>query len=257
MHTVNDPGQMRSNGARIDDVRNRALAALAFSAVGLATALVAFMAMTEAGPAMAIAALAVYAAIAVAVARTVGAGHPYPQFGMANGVTLFRGVLNCLLIGMVWDHAAGVPAGDEPLGWAFFGIALVSLLLDGLDGALARRSGMSSRFGARFDIETDALLLVALALGVVVAGKAGPWVLMISGLYYLFRAAGVLRPWLLAPLPPAFRRKLVFVAQAATLLFAMAPPVAATIAAPLLAVTLALLLWSFGRDCQWLWRHAR
>ena len=36
--------------------------------------------------------------------------------------------------------------------------------LDGVDGWLARRSGIASAFGARFDMEIDALLILVLAV---------------------------------------------------------------------------------------------
>ena len=46
--------------------------------------------------------------------------------------------------------------------------------LDGVDGWLARRRGMSSAFGARFDMEIDALLVQVLAILVWRYGKAAP-----------------------------------------------------------------------------------
>ena len=39
-----------------------------------------------------------------------------------------------------------------------------TVLLDGVDGRLARKYGASSRFGARFDMEVDAVLICVLAL---------------------------------------------------------------------------------------------
>ena len=47
---------------------------------------------------------------------------------------------------------------------AILALAGLVLLLDGVDGWLARRGGWCSRFGARFDMETDALLVLLILL---------------------------------------------------------------------------------------------
>ena len=53
---------------------------------------------------------------------------------------------------------------------------------------------MTSAFGARFDMEVDALLIQVLAVLAWQWDKAGPWVLMSGLLRYVFVAAG----WVLA-----------------------------------------------------------
>ena len=55
---------------------------------------------------------------------------------------------------------------------------------------MARARGETSAFGARFDMETDAALLLALSLAVPALGVAGWWVLAIGGLRYAYVAAG-------------------------------------------------------------------
>ncbi|THF72629.1 MAG: hypothetical protein E8G75_10490 [Sulfitobacter sp. SK025] len=58
-----------------------------------------------------------------------------------------------------------------------------------------------------------------------------------------------------APLPDRFGRKVVCVIQIAALIALQAPVVSGGIA---LSVTLGAalaLIWSFGRDILWLWRH--
>ena len=96
-------------------------------------------------------------------------------------------------------------------------------VLDGVDGWLARRSGLASAFGARFDMEVDALLIMALAILAWQHGKAGSWVLLSGLLRYAFVAAGWLAPWMSRPLPPSRRRQTVCVVQIAGLCAAVAP----------------------------------
>ncbi len=86
-------------------------------------------------------------------------------------------------------------------------------------------------------------------------GKAGPWVLAIGAMRYAFVAAMRPWPWLERPLPESRRRKLVCVWQVGSLLLCLLPAVGGAPAAPLLALALALLAWSFAVDVRWL--HAK
>ena len=134
-------------------------------------------------------------------------------------------------------------------------VAGLALSLDGLDGWLARREGLVSDFGARFDMEVDALLALVLALIALASGKAGPWVLILGGLRYVYVAAGVFLPWLRRDLPPRWGRKTVCVVQIATLIALLAPPVIPPLSLGLAAVATTLLVWSFAADVLWLWRR--
>ena len=96
----------------------------------------------------------------------------------------------------------------------------VATLLDGVDGWLARRTGMASAFGARFDMEIDALLIQVLADPGVAVRQGRPWVLLSGLLRYIFVAAGWVLPWMRAPLFPSRRRKAICVVQIAGLILA-------------------------------------
>ncbi|MEJ1964856.1 MAG: CDP-alcohol phosphatidyltransferase family protein [Gammaproteobacteria bacterium] len=56
--------------------------------------------------------------------------------------------------------------------------AAIAASLDGIDGWLARSRHTASDFGARFDMETDAVLILALAALAWQFDKAGVWVLL-------------------------------------------------------------------------------
>ena len=132
-------------------------------------------------------------------------------------------------------------------------LTVVALVLDAVDGWVARRTGTASPLGAHFDGEVDAFLI--LVLSVYVARSAGAWVLAIGAARYAFLAAGWLLPWMREPLPPRYWRKVVAATQGIVLAIAAADvlPLALTQAA--LVVALALLAESFGRDVWWLWSH--
>jgi len=166
-----------------------------------------------------------------------------PRFSTpADRVTLLRAVLIALCAALA---AAQLFSGARTellvpmLGGAAF-------LLDGVDGAVARRTGTSSAEGARFDGATDAALV--LVLSVAASAVVGPWTLAIGAMYYAFTAAGFFRPHLSAPLPPSMTRKAIGAFQPFALLVALLPgmPPAAAVAASALA--LGLLAFSFTRD---------
>ena len=132
--------------------------------------------------------------------------------------------------------------------------SLLVTMLDGVDGWLARRSAMQSRFGARFDMEVDGLLILALALLAWQHGKAGPWVVLSGLMRYVFVAAGWLWPWLVRPLPPSRRRQTICVVQIVALTLAIVPAIAPPFSRLLAAGALLTLSYSFLVDTVWLWR---
>ncbi|MFI6034476.1 CDP-alcohol phosphatidyltransferase family protein [Streptomyces sp. NPDC051315] len=172
------------------------------------------------------------------------------SFGPANRVTLGRATLVGGVTALVADSFESAP----PVS-VLVGLTAVALLLDGVDGKVARRTGTSTALGARFDMEVDAFLI--LVLSVYVSMALGPWVLLIGLMRYAFVAAARVAPWLNAPLPPSTARKTVAALQGICLLLAGAGllPHAASFGVALLA--LGLLVWSFGRDVRWLWRTSR
>ncbi|KXS37312.1 MAG: CDP-alcohol phosphatidyltransferase [Halomonadaceae bacterium T82-2] len=170
--------------------------------------------------------------------------------GWANRVTLVRGMLVAMIAG-----AVVFPEFMASRGGAMAGLALVALLLDGVDGWVARLTHSVSRFGARFDMELDAFFILVLCSALVALDKAGPWVLAIGALRYLFVAAGWYAAWLRRPLPESRRRKVICVWQVATLLTGLLPFAPVPLVALLAGVALVLLVLSFVLDIHWLWRQ--
>jgi phosphatidylglycerophosphate synthase len=166
------------------------------------------------------------------------------RFGAANVITTLRGALVAAVTGMV------VASFVRPMPVSLLvPLIVVALLLDGVDGWVARRTNSSSELGARFDMEVDAFLL--LVLSVYVSRMLGPWVLAIGLMRYAFVAAGFVFPWLRRQLPFRYWRKVVTAAQGIALTFA-ATGLVPVLAIVLVAIALALLVESFGRDVIWL-----
>jgi len=166
---------------------------------------------------------------------------------MANRVTLGRTALAVPVLAL-----AVFPSALGPVGlWWVIGLSTAVLVLDGVDGRIARRTGTQSAFGARFDMELDAALLLALSVLVWRGGRAGAWVLLIGLMRYGFVAAGRAWPALTAELPESLRRKAVCVAQGVVLLVALGPIIPGWMAVAVAAAGLAALTWSFAVDVHW------
>jgi phosphatidylglycerophosphate synthase len=193
--------------------------------------------------------LLLFAAGALLVLRGLPAHHPFATFGAANGVTLVRAALVALLAGLIGERASDAPAFAAS-------VALAVIVLDGVDGWLARHTRMASRFGARFDMETDAVLVAVLALLAWQFGKVGAWVLLSGLMRYLFLAAAILMPLLRHPVPSSYRGKSIAVFQMLALLVAIAPFCPVALAGAVAAVALGLLTLSFLLDIVWWVRRA-
>lgn len=140
--------------------------------------------------------------------------------------------------------------GDR--AWTLVWIATAAAVLDGVDGPLARRRGEATAFGARFDMETDAWLILTLSVLVWRFDKAGAWILVSGLMRYAFVAAAWPWPWLAADLAPSTRRKAACVVQIVTLIVALSPLASWPASAAIAAAGLALLMWSFAADVLWL-----
>ena len=112
-------------------------------------------------------------------------------FGPADLVTSLRATMACAVAALVADAFV-----QEPALGPLLALTVAALALDAVDGLVARATGTASSFGARFDAEADAFLI--LVLSVFVARTAGGWVLAIGAARYAFALAGVALPWLRA-----------------------------------------------------------
>jgi phosphatidylglycerophosphate synthase len=222
-------------------------------AIAVATTVVCGLGQAFGGPgAVALALLAFLSGSGIMLIG-LGAAYPHRDFGPANTVTLLRLALVAVLVIAIAEEVDPAPVA----AWGVPIVAALALVLDGVDGWLARRTGLVSGFGARFDMEVDCVLALVLSLLALDRGEVGPWVLGLGLARYAFWAASGVLPWLAGPVPDRWSRKAICVVQIATLV-ALASPLADPTFAPALgAVVLALVAWSFAVDVRHLHRSRR
>ena len=173
-------------------------------------------------------------------------------FGPADWVTLVRVTLVGSVTALVAEAGLARGVAAQPVG-PLVAITTVALILDFVDGQVARHTGSATRRGGRFDMEVDAFLI--LVLSIHVSSQIGAWVLAIGLMRYAYWAASAGLPWLDSPVPPRYWRKVVAAIQGVTLTVAAADLVPHAITTAAVACALALLAESFGRDIAWQWRR--
>jgi phosphatidylglycerophosphate synthase len=170
------------------------------------------------------------------------------RFGPANAVTLTRSTLVGLVTALV--ATSFTTTISVPL---LIGITVPALALDAVDGWIARRTHTISELGARFDMEVDAFLI--LALGAYVAQDLGWWVLILGLLRYAYVVAGWALPWLRRTVPPRYWRKVVAAFAGIALALAASELADRWVDVVVTLIALGLLLESFGRDIVWQFLH--
>jgi phosphatidylglycerophosphate synthase len=219
--------------------------------VAVLSAVVAALLLSDAGIAAPLMVLAIMGGVILLGSIGLRQAHPHLRLGPANLVTLSRAGFAAVVAAALW-----LPGGlaERPAqAWVLVALVTFGVALDGVDGWLARRTGLASAFGARFDLEVDAALAALLCLLAVLSGKAGLWLIPLGFLRYAWVAAGLALPWLTRPLPDRTSRKAICVVQIAVLTALLAPTVTPPLSVVLALAALLALVWSFAVDALWLW----
>lgn len=221
---------------------------IAISTAGLASGLAAITVLPSFDAI--IAALLVYCVFAtflLVLARRAGVLQP---FGWANFITSVRAAFACVLVGAL--IAAPATIGS----WGLPCLAAVALILDGLDGYVARRLGATSSFGHHFDREVDAALVLILTVLLWLSGKIGIWIVAAGLMRYLLLGAGLVWPTLAQNLPESRFRSVVCAVLIGALLLCLTPVVEGILATAVAGAALSALTLSFAKDLMWLLKNA-
>jgi phosphatidylglycerophosphate synthase len=183
-------------------------------------------------------ALAVPSFVALAFACRHGFT-PRGGFGLANGVTACRFALICFA-GFAL-HGAN--------GWIYCAVVQFIFALDGVDGWVARKTRSQSAFGAHFDMESDAVLVLLLGVELWQRDRLGPWAVLPGLLRYVYVLCLALFPAKRgdAPRENFGRRAFVGILIGFPLAFIVPGPIGTAVA----ALSAALIGVSFGRSFLW------
>jgi CDP-diacylglycerol---glycerol-3-phosphate 3-phosphatidyltransferase len=173
------------------------------------------------------------------------------QLGMANGITMVRGVLVSVLA-CFWNWPTTIPFSiHHSFAWLPGVIYITASLLDLVDGIVARHTDSVTRLGERLDTLFDALGLLTAVLAGVALNQLPLSYLAVALAYYVFSAGIRVRRRtgrLVVPLKPRPAARLVAGFNMGFLATALLPiyhPPATTIAAMVFMVP---FLAGFLRD---------
>lgn len=99
-----------------------------------------------------------------------------PLGGYANWVTGFRLINVFVIIGMI-DSLSELQIGS----WS-----LMIISLDGVDGYLARKFNLESKFGAQFDMESDSFFVASISFLLYKLGLADWWIIIPGFMRYFY-----------------------------------------------------------------------
>jgi len=170
----------------------------------------------------------------------------FPALGVANGMTLTRGLLTCLMAGFLFG-----PAPQGWLAWAPAALYMTERVIDFFDGFVARYTCRETKLGSILDMEFDGLgILIAVGLAIQIE-HLPLWYLLLGLGRQLFIFGIWMRQrlgWPVFDLPPSDHRRLIAGFQTGFISIILWPTwtvEVATFAAWLFAVP---LIFSFGRD---------
>ena len=166
-------------------------------------------------------------------------------FGLANAVTLLRGALYTVVAGFVV-----VPVGTA-LAWVPALCYGTGVVLDRVDGLLARTVGEETTLGSRLDMAFDTFGFVAAPLLAVLWGTLPVYYLALSAARYSFVGAVRLHRWrggTVRPLPDSDLGRYLAGVQMAFLTVALVPVVPTGLVHTLAPVVLAPSIAVFTRD---------
>jgi len=173
-------------------------------------------------------------------------GSPYRHvFGLANSITLVRGGLYAVVAGFVF-----VPA-NTALAWVPALCYGAGVVLDRVDGAVARTVGDETELGTRLDMAADTFGFVVAPLVAVLWGRLPVWYLAISAARYVYLAGIYYRRRRGKPTydrPDSDLGKYLAGVQMVFITLALAPAVPTGLVFAVAPAVLAPSLAVFGRD---------
>ena len=161
----------------------------------------------------------------------------------ADRVTATRAGLGGVCLAIV---VASLVSDLSVRSWWLVVPATVALVLDAVDGPVARATKTVSDRGARFDMEVDAAVVAVLSIAA--STVLGWWVLAIGAMRYVYLGLCRVFPTLATPVPRSRSRVVVAVLQGVALTVALAPFVPLGVGTVLVGAALVLLTCSFTQQ---------
>jgi CDP-diacylglycerol--glycerol-3-phosphate 3-phosphatidyltransferase len=110
-----------------------------------------------------------------------------PDFGIANCLTIARAILICALGGFLFQRPPGSEVGAQWLIWLPGALYMAAVLMDYLDGYVARIMASETRLGDWLDTKIDALGLLVAPVLAIGYDRLPIYYISVGLAYYLFQ----------------------------------------------------------------------
>lgn len=180
------------------------------------------------------------------------------SFTYASIITYSRTIINILLLSIIINIESFNIVNyrnnyTNVLAFIFF----ISLILDAIDGFLARFLNQVSDFGKKFDLEIDTFLLFLLTLSLYKNFNVDLYVFLIPLFRYVFFILQFRFEWLNSSLPESFRRKFICSGVSILLICCHLSDLNKSLIMAAIISSILLITFSFLKDIIWLYMNNR
>jgi CDP-diacylglycerol--glycerol-3-phosphate 3-phosphatidyltransferase len=178
--------------------------------------------------------------------RRTEAGLLRDSLGIATAATLARGLATAAVAGFIV-----IPEPTGRAAWLPAGLYITAVVLDRIDGGLARQYGATTVLGEKLDLEFDGLCLLVAGLLGTAYGVLPPWYLAVGLARPAFVAGRWLHDWrggTLGTVPPSAVRRPLTGLQMGICSVALLPVVGPPVSTALATVAMLPFLGVFARD---------
>ncbi len=177
------------------------------------------------------------------------------KFTRASHITLIRIILSIVMMSLASNSFFDTSVyGESYFLNIFILLAFIALILDGVDGFIARKYKESDSFGISFDQEADNLMLLILSLSVYLNKNIGIIIFLIPMYRYIFISSMYRFLWLKRELPKSFIRKFVCIFTSILLIMSHISYLDEYIMINIVFFALFIITFSFAKDIIWLYR---
>ena len=177
------------------------------------------------------------------------------KFTKASHITFIRIVFSIVMLSLALNSFFDTSIyGELYFLNIFIFLAFIALILDGVDGLIARRYKESDSFGISFDQEADNLMLLILCLSIYLNKDIGVEIFLIPIYRYIFILSMYRFLWLKRELPESFTRKFVCIFTSILLIISHISYLDEYIIINIVFFALFIITFSFAKDIIWLYR---
>jgi phosphatidylglycerophosphate synthase len=134
-------------------------------------------------------------------------------------------------------------------------LSTLSLIMDGLDGFIARKYNLVSKFGEIIDQESDNFLMLVISISLYLNKDIGLYVFLIPLYRYIFLASMKKYDWLKKTLPISQFRKIACVLTIILMIMSQDVYIDYENTVFLVILSLFIITFSFSKDIIWLYRN--